>query len=177
MSLQLKSFLDALNVEIEYASCSDSNGQVEKTHSTIIEIINTNKYKFPNIDTKALVSLAISLYNDSIHSATKFSPKEIIFNNSNLIDPNHIEENAQLLYKKVKKNIEKARTSQEKRNKNKEDPPHLDPNQEVFLIPNIRKKLDPRAKPITVNEITDKTFRNNKRIKRHKNKIKRLRKH
>lgn len=79
--------------------------------------------------------------------------------------------------KKLKKNIEKARTSQEKRNKNKEDPPHLDPNQEVFLIPNIRKKLDPRARPTTVNEITDKTFRNNKRIKRHKNKIKRLRKH
>lgn len=108
MSLQLKSFLDALNVEIEYASCSDSNGQVEKTHSTIVEIINTNKYKFPNIDTKALVSLAISLYNDSIHSATKFSPKEIIFNNSNLIDPNHIEENAQLLYKKVKKEHRKS---------------------------------------------------------------------
>lgn len=73
MSLQLKSFLDALNV-----------------------------------DTKALVSLAISLCNDSIHSATKFSPKEIIFNNSNLIDPNHIEENAQLLYKKVKKEHRKS---------------------------------------------------------------------
>lgn len=177
MSLQLKTFLDALNVELEYASCSESNGQVEKTHSTIIEIINTNKYKFPNTDTKTLVNLAISLYNDSIHSATKFSPREIIFNNNNLIDPNQIDENAQQLYDKVKVNIEKARTSQEKRNKSKEDPPHLDPNQEVFLIPNIRKKLDPRAKPTNANEITDKTFRNNKRIKRHKNKIKRLRKH
>ena len=55
MSLQLKGYLDPLNVELAYASCSESNGQIEKTHSPLIEIINTNKYKFPNLDTPALV--------------------------------------------------------------------------------------------------------------------------
>lgn len=174
MSLQLKGYLDALNVELAYASCSESNGQVEKTHSTIIEIINTNKYKFPNLDTPALVCLAISLYNNSIHSATKFSPNEIIFNNNNIVNPNQIDDNRRKLYKKVKSNIEKARTSQTNRNKDKEDPPNLEDKQEVFLIPNIRKKLDPRAKPTNANKVTDKTFENNNKVKRHKNKIKRL---
>lgn len=176
MSLQLKNYLDALNIELAYASCSESNGQVEKTHSTIIEIINTNKYKFPDIDTTALVKLAISLYNSSIHSATKFTPNEVIFNNNNLLDPNQIEDNSQKVYVKVKANIEKARSNQENQNNNKENPPHLENQQEVFLIPNIRKKLDPRAKPTNANAITDKTFKNNKAIKRHKNKIKRCRK-
>lgn len=175
-SLQLKGYLENLNIELNYASCSESNGQVEKTHSTIIEIINTNKYKFPNHNTIDIVNVAISLYNNSVHSATKFTPNEIIFKNNNLVDRNLISENSQRVYDKVKANIEKARISQEKRNKNKEDPPHLDPNQEVFLVPNIRKKLDPRAKPSKANEITDKTFSTNRNIKRHKQKIKRLRK-
>lgn len=175
-SVQLKNFLDALNVELDYASCSESNGQVEKTHSTIIEILNSNKHKFANLDTKTLVSLAVALYNTSVHSATKFTPNEIIFNNNNLVDPDLIEETSQNLYKKVKINIEKAKLNQEKRNKNRENPPNLNEDQEVFVIPNIRKKLDPRARPTKANQITDKTFNNNRRIKRHKSKIKRLRK-
>lgn len=175
-SLELKRFLDSINVELNYASCSESNGQVEKTHSTIIEIINTNKHKFPNLDTTALVHLAIALYNTSIHSATKFTPNEIIFNNNNIINPNQINENSQEIITKVKANIEKAKLQQEKHNKRREHPPNLQDNQDVFIIPNIRKKLDPRAKPIKVKESTDRTFKNNRNIKRHKNKIKRLRK-
>lgn len=175
-SLHFKSFLDALNVELAYASCFESNGQVEKTHSTIIEIIDTNKHKFPNLNTSALVFLAISLYNTSIHSATKFSPNEIIFNHNNILNPNDISENAEVIFEKVKRNINKARNNQEKQNKNKENPPTLEDNQEVFVLPNIRKKLDPRAKPTNANDVTDKTFKNNKKVKRHKNKIKRLKK-
>lgn len=175
-SLELKRFLDSLNVEIHYASCSESNGQVEKTHSTIIEIVNTNKYKFPNLETSALVQLAISLYNTSIHSATKFAPNEIIFNNNNIINPNQINENSQEIITQVKANIEKAKFRQAKQNKTKEKPPHLNENQDVYIIPNIRKKLDPRAKLTKAQHVTDRTFKNNRNIKRHKNKIKRLRK-
>lgn len=46
MSSQLRDFLANLGVAIEYASSSESNGQIERAHSTIIEIYNTNKAKF-----------------------------------------------------------------------------------------------------------------------------------
>lgn len=173
-SLQLKNFLDNLNVELGFASSSESNGQVEKTHSTIIEIVNTNKHKFANLNTTALVCLAISLYNTSIHSSTKFSPNEVIFNFNNIVNPNEINENAQAIFSKVKENINKASKNQEKQNNQREEPPLLEENQEVFVIPNIRKKLDPRAKPMNAKDIQDRTFKNNKNVKRHKSNIKRL---
>uniref|UniRef100_A0AAG5DT40 RNA-directed DNA polymerase n=1 Tax=Anopheles atroparvus TaxID=41427 RepID=A0AAG5DT40_ANOAO len=73
-SLQLKNYLDNLNIELSYVSCSESNGQVEKTHSTIIEIFNTNKSKFTDMSTIEKMLLSVSLYNNSVHSATKYTP-------------------------------------------------------------------------------------------------------
>ena len=174
-SLQMVNFLSTLNTELVYASCSESNGQVEKTHSTVIEIINTNKHKNPDLDTTATVQLAIALYNTTIHSATTFSPNEIIFRHNNILDPNNINEESRQIFNKVKINLEKAKSNQVQANEKKENPPLIEDKQEVFLIPHIRKKLDPRAKPTVASDIKDKTFKTNRKVKRHKQHIKRLR--
>lgn len=173
-SAQLREYLDNLGTCIKYASSSESNGQVEKTHSTIIETLNTNKHKFPHFNTPTLIQLTVSLYNSSVHSSTGFTPNEIIFNQNNTTYRPHIDSNAQEIFTKVKQNLAKAKTKQENQNLLKEEPPNLKEKQEVFIKPNIRKKLEPRAKRAVAQNITDRTFENNKKIKRHKSKIKRV---
>lgn len=70
--------------------------------------------------------------------------------------------------------MDKSKTKQEQQNRYKEDPPKLKDQQKVYIKSNIRKKLEPRAKENIAKEVTERTFRNNKNTKRHKNKIKRL---
>lgn len=172
LSIQLRSFLDKLGTQLMYAASSESNGQIERTHSTIIEIINTNKHKFKGMGTKSKIKLLVALYNDTVHSATKFTPNEITFNQNNIANPEEVLKNAQALFLKTKENILRSQQKLMKDNDNREDPPHLEEGQEVFVIPNIRTKTQPRANNTTVNE----TFKNKRNIKRHKNKIKRLKK-
>lgn len=174
MSIQLKNYLASLGVLIQYASCSESNGQIEKTHCTITEIINTNKYKYERADTRTLTKLAVTLYNNTVHSATKYTPNELLFNNTNSNTPDEIEQKAHELFCKAKTNMLKASNQQTARNNTKCSPPMLNEDQEVFLIPNIRTKMQARATKVVAKQVKDKTFVNARGLKRHKAKIKRL---
>ena len=176
-STQLREFLDNMHTQIQYASSSESNGQVEKTHSTIIEIYNTNKDKFRNNDTKSIIRASTALYNNSVHSATGFTPNEVIFNQTNHTNPNEIELQANDLYEKTKTNLQKAQRKMMKQNEAKENPPELSENQIVHIKPNIRKKTDPRGNEAIIHQVTSKTFKiNNTNVKRNKNKIRRIKK-
>lgn len=175
-STQLRTFLGTFGTVLEFASSSESNGQVERTHSTIVEIFNSNKYKFPGMQTKSIVKLAVSLYNDSVHSSTKFKPNEIIFNQNNIQNPIDVIAQAQKIFLETKNNILKAQTRQIKNNNAKEDPPILNEGQEVFVKQMTRRKTQARAIKTNVNNVQEKTFKNRKGTKRHKNKINRLKK-
>lgn len=175
-SIQLRNFLSQLGAQIHYAASSESNGQIERTHSTIIEIFNTNKHKFRGMGTKSIVKLSVALYNNSVHSSTKYTPNEILFNQNNIVNPEEIIRDAQELFLKAKLNMGKAQKQMISQNSNKEDPPIINDGQEVYVIPNIRTKTQPRANKTNANEVTDRTFKNNRHIKRHKNKIKRPKK-
>lgn len=173
-SIQLRNFLDSVGTCLKYASSSESNGQVEKTHSTLIETLNANKHKFPNSDIVQLIQLTVSFYNSSVHSSTGFTPNEVLFNQENNVIRQDIDETARVIFTKVKANLDKAAARQLNQNKHKEEPPELQENQQVFIKPNIRKKLEARAKQNITKQVTERTFQNNKNVKRHKNKIKRL---
>ena len=175
-SIQLRNFLDALGISLEYASCSESNGQVERTHSTIIEIFNTNKYKFKGMATKSITKLSVALYNHSVHSSTKFTPNELLFNQNNIQNPEEILADAQKLFLEAKTNIQKANKNQTKYNDERKNPPIVNENQNVFLKPNIRTKTQPRAIKTIAQNVNDKTFQNIRKVKRHKRKLKRLKK-
>ena len=86
-SVQLKNFLSSLGVSLTYASSSESNGQFEKMHSTIIEIYNTKKHKFLDMNTIDIIAISISLYNATVHTATGYTPNEILFNQLNHTNP------------------------------------------------------------------------------------------
>jgi len=57
---------------------SVSNGQVERLHSTIGEIARCLKNENTCSDTIELVLIAVSKYNDTVHSVTGHKPSEII---------------------------------------------------------------------------------------------------
>lgn len=62
-STQLRNYLASLGVALKYASCSESNGQIEKTHCTITDIYKTNKHKYEGYDTQAMIKIVVELYN------------------------------------------------------------------------------------------------------------------
>ena len=175
-SLQLRGFLDSLQIELEFASSSESNGQVEKTHSTIIEIFNSNKQKFTSLNTADIIQLTVSLYNNSVHSATNFTPNEIVFNQTNTIDPGIIMTHSKEIFDKVICNLEKAKKKMEKNNEQKEEPPTIKEGNGVLIKKGVRKKLDPRFQMTTCLQNNIKTIKIGRNVKRNKSKLKRKRK-
>ena len=125
-SIQLRDYLSSLGTQIEYASSSESNGQIEKTHATIIEIYNTNKDKFREKNTKSIIRTSVAFYNNSIHPATKFTPNEIMFNSNNLQNREQINDQANRLFGEVKKNLTNTIQVQELLNLKRKDPPLME---------------------------------------------------
>lgn len=173
-SIQLKSFLSELGIRLEFASSSESNGQIEKTHSTIIEMFNTNKHKFPELNSPEIIALVIALYNETVHSATSFKPNEIIFNQRNIVHPCDVSQAAQNIFLKVKNHLEKSKTNMTKYNDSKESPPEIKANDDVFIKKATRKKVDPRFTVSKCLANNDKTITIKRNVKRNKNKLKRL---
>lgn len=64
-------------------SHSTTNGQVERIHSTVLEIANTIA-KQNNSDTIDEIFYAVTQYNNTIHSVTKCKPVDIFSNNANV---------------------------------------------------------------------------------------------
>ena len=174
-SIQLRDFLVNFGTNIEFASASESNGQVEKTHSTIIELYNTNKHKFNNLTSPEIINCITSLYNDTVHSATSFTPNEIVFNQQNIEEPAQIAENTGKLFKTVTKNLQKASQKMTKYNSSKELPPMVTQNQDIYVKKITRKKLDPRFTAAKCLGDNNKTIKINRNVKRHKNKLRRTR--
>lgn len=59
-------------------SHSTANGQVERIHSTVLEIANSFA-KLNSTDTVDEIFHAVTQYNNTIHSVTKFKPNEVFF--------------------------------------------------------------------------------------------------
>lgn len=174
-SIQIRGFLSELGVSLEFASSSESNGQIEKTHSTIIEIFNTNKHKFPDLRSEDIITTSTALYNDTVHSSTSFTPNEVVFNHRNVTDRNEISEAATKIFDEVMVNLETARRNMEKNNHTKEDAPTITPGQDVLIKKVTRKKLDPRFTSTKCVENNRKTIKIPRNVKRNKNKLKRIR--
>lgn len=174
-SIQLQTFLANLGTKIEFASSSESNGQIEKTHSTIIELFNTNKHKFPDLSSPEIIGIITCLYNESIHSATSFTPNEIIFNQQNLINPSEISVNANKVFTKVQEKLSEAKNRMKKYNNSKEDPPTIEVGDDVYVRKTTRKKLDPRFSKSKCSQNNERTVKIGPRnVKRNKNKLKRI---
>lgn len=79
-------FLEDLNIFPHFASCSNSNGIVERFHSTIIEMYQANQEKTRDRNLYDGLKLVVALYNDTKHSVTKFAPRELVYGTSNSLN-------------------------------------------------------------------------------------------
>jgi hypothetical protein len=148
-----------------------SNGLIERLHSTLSEHIRLlNNQDFNNTPVTQKMIYAILAYNNSIHSATKLKPVDVI--NGHITDDtpfdiniDHIllsdyisdhKERTKILYSKIN---EKLISDKEKLigkiNENREDPEIFKPDENVFVKKHIRQKnANKFAKPsklISVN--------------------------
>lgn len=101
-SIDFIGFLNDLGIEIHFASSSESNGIVERFHSTLIEIFRTTKLKFNNLTTIEHINIAVDIYNNTFHQATKKQPRNLIFNNARTTNTAEISEKFRDLQSAVK---------------------------------------------------------------------------
>lgn len=126
---------------------SETNGQIERGHSTIREIIRCSRNSSPNLSLNDLIQLAVHKYNNTIHSVIKDTPKNIYtgVNIDNLLLPDFARQRQE--------NLDKIIKFYEKKN-DIEDPKYknYEPDTYVFEKNDTISKRDPRYKKIKVKE-------------------------
>lgn len=87
----VKEILNLHKIKIHFTTPQhhESNSIVERFHSTIIEHLRLLKDSFPN-EKENIMDYAIIAYNNSIHSATNYTPFELTHGHTNAKDPNEI---------------------------------------------------------------------------------------
>lgn len=127
---------------------SETNGQIERAHSTIREIIRCSRNTSPNLSLNDKILLAVHKYNNTIHSVTKDTPKNIYtgVNIDNLLLPDFAQQKQE--------NLDRIIKMYEKKNTNITDPMYYDyePGSYAFEKNNSVYKRDPRYKKIKIRE-------------------------
>lgn len=77
----IKELLDFYKIKLHIGTPNNPSSMaiVERFHSTIIEIYRLAKYDKSELDAASVMTYAIMAYNNTIHSATDFTPFEIVF--------------------------------------------------------------------------------------------------
>lgn len=169
----VRDLLETHKIEIHFISSQhpESNGQIERFHSTLIEHIrlmkNQDQYNGDPIEIK--VMYALIAYNNTIHTATKLTPFEIISGHLDLSSPflvnmnhhilnNYIQahkERTALLYEQINKissNIKEKIVSRE--NETREDLPTV-PSKVFVVNKQKQNKLGNKYKPEELTYINE----------------------
>lgn len=146
----------------------ESNGMVERFHSTLLEHIRIMKQEYPQERITTLVKYALVAYNSTIHSATNFTPyslllghtsgREIFDQDAQLqIYEEYVQKHHDLLekiYENVKQKIEEHKIAvYAKRNENVKPHP-FKPNMNVYQKDELRNKTRPKYNgPVKINKV------------------------
>jgi hypothetical protein len=167
----------------------ESNGAIERFHSTILEHIRIISKNHSDLTTHEIMVYAIIGYNNSIHSATKKKPMEIInghFNNRDLFDIDiegvylqHYINRHKDVTKELYANINKTLLEHQERvmliaNKDRSDPPQYKENHALYVKNPVatRQKTKPRyvgrkiKKNLEIKVIDDRDISHHKRTLR-----------
>lgn len=174
-SSTFKTFLQNYNIDIHYASTSNSNGIVERFHNTLLEMYLANIRKVENLTLYKGLSIITALYNDTKHSTTKLSPRLIIFGNSHSLNQEDINLHKMQTIQTARENIAseaKAFNSKIEINDNKE---YENITQNQVLVKGKRKPTPytNRFRVIEIKNQTNKTITDEHDIKIHKTDMKR----
>lgn len=149
---------------------STSNGQVERFHSTLTEIMRCLKSENVHNSFHELLDRAVYEYNYSIHSTTERRPLEVFFGRRVSVDPSMFEKSRQ-------DNIEKLKQKQQKdlevHNKNRTPYKSFNIGDTIYVKINKRygTKLSPKYKSEVVKENKNSTVITNSGRTIHKSQI------
>lgn len=173
LSIDFIGFLNDLGINIHFASNSNSNGKIERFHSTLIELFRTLKTQNKELTLNDQMNIITDIYNNTFHSVTNKKPRDLIFNTSNITNTEEIKNNFDKLQSAVKVELNKRKQQYEQKHVNKEHPKELNPNEIKYIKNGQRLTKDkPPFKITTVKENNDLTFTDKNNIKIHKNRIK-----
>lgn len=173
-SIDFIGFLQDLNIEIHHASCSNSNGIVERFHSTLIELFRTLNHRHKDLELHDRMNILVDIYNNTVHSATGYKPRQVIFNHQNQTNADDIFQNYKKTQSAILVMMEKRKRQVEEENKGKSLPEQLVNGKDVYIkvTQRITKDKEP-FKTSRVQENNDLTYKDSFGIKIHKKRIKR----
>lgn len=183
-SIEVRGLLEDLRIQIYFTPVnrSETNGIVERFHSTLAEIYRCIKDKYNDLSSKEVYMIACTLYNGTIHTATKLKPREIFFGikdgEERPLDMDQILANRNKIYDDVVMQLERTQKKDlDQHNQNREEEPELQENEKVFhKVQGIKCKTKKKFDAVQVIQNRNKTFIDNSNRKLHKNNLKRLRK-
>lgn len=178
-SYDIRGLLNDLDIELlnTPSDRSKTNGKVERFHSTITEIFRCIKEKFKNLTVSEIYQIAVSEYNNTIHSATNIRPVELFLaikvNEKGEIK-NLIEQSKEI-YDRVSFELkERQRKIYDRVNKKREDTPKFEKNEKIYIKrAGIKKKIEPAFIENEIKEINKNTIIDSKNRKIHIENIKR----
>lgn len=163
---------------------STGNAMIERLHSTLTELIRVKFDENRKIKTDDLMTEAIIAYNNSIHSATNFTPMEL--HRAHIIlqkFPENLatEDFAKTIQSEYSQRIEAIADKQNrnklakitKTNKNKEPPPQLQTSDIIYEKLHTRDKTAPKYMKHTITQNFPGPTANTNKRKIHKKNIKR----
>lgn len=172
-SQDFRTFLETHGVAIHYASSSNSNGIIERFHNTLLEMYMANRKKVDELTLYQGLSLITAIYNDSKHSATLLTPRQIIFGNATSLDLHDINLTKQRIIMTARDNIaQEVRRHNTKQVIGSKEYENIR-TQEVLV--KTKAKPSPyrdRYRKIEIQEQNEKTITDTMNIKIHKKHVK-----
>lgn len=177
-SPEIKGRLLDLGVQIYYVppNHTESNGIVERFHSTITEIYRIQKNMHPLWNVKDLVRTSVEKYNCTIHSVLKMSPRDVLLgkSSSQALSPEELEAIRTKTYDEIIVRLLEAQKKQNGTNARR-DPPDLVADQIVYTKDKVIKaKHKNRFKKTRVRTNNRVTFEDSEGRKKHKQNIKNI---
>lgn len=154
-----------------YTSCS--NGQVERFHSTLQEIMRCLQKEQTYRSFQELLDFSVKEYNLSIHTVTGRKPMEVFFGRRVSTDPELLRKDRE---ENMRKLMEKQKIDLTYHNANREPPKEYAEGDEIFIKINRRlgNKLSARYKKEIVAQNHNTTVKTRSGRIVHKTNIKRI---
>lgn len=172
---KFKEFLENHGISLHFASCSDSNGIVERFHSTLLEMYMANRDKVENLTLYKGLAMITATYNETVHSAIKLRPREVIFGNCTSLDPIEINLSKQITLQNAKDELTKQANLYNSKILLIDNDKFKNINRQRLLVKG-KAKPTPRGHRYRLVEVKcegDKTITDQTNIKTHKKYIKR----
>lgn len=181
-SIEVRGLLNELNIQQYFtpANHSETNGMVERFHSTLGEIFRCNKHKFENLCQKEKFLLACTMYNNAVHTSTKLKPREIFYGlkdgSERPLDIAKMVQARNCLYDEaILKMTESQKKQHDWHNRRREDPPPLEPDQNIYnRRQGIRTKTRELFENVEVDTDRHQTYIDDSGRKLHKGKLRRV---